>query len=316
MLQPHRPGRIPVVLVHGTASSPARWAEMYNELANDKALRDRYEFWLFQYGTGQPVLYSASLLRRELQSAIEELDPRRTDPALRRIVVIGHSQGGLLAKLMAVPSGNRFWDNVTDVPFDKFEAPADAKTLFREGMFFEPLSDVARVIFIATPHQGSFRAVGWMPSIMRRLITMPVRLVRSTQAFLELPLSFRPGAGQVTSVDNMNPDTDFIRTLADLQIAAHIRAHSIIAVRGTGPPEGLDDGVVAYRSAHLAGVESELVVRSGHSAQSLPETIEEVRRILYAHLGLGQVMGPRSDIAFPGRPLERATASEELGVAP
>ena len=67
MLQPYRPGRIPVVVVHGTASSPARWAEMYNEISNDLALRDRYQFWLFQYNTGQPVLYSAMLLRRALR---------------------------------------------------------------------------------------------------------------------------------------------------------------------------------------------------------------------------------------------------------
>ena len=35
MLHPHKTGRIPVVLVHGTASSPARWAELINELEND-----------------------------------------------------------------------------------------------------------------------------------------------------------------------------------------------------------------------------------------------------------------------------------------
>ena len=38
MLHPHKTGRIPVVLVHGTASSPARWAELINELENDPQL--------------------------------------------------------------------------------------------------------------------------------------------------------------------------------------------------------------------------------------------------------------------------------------
>ena len=38
MLHPHKTGRIPVVLVHGTASSPARWAELVNELENDPQL--------------------------------------------------------------------------------------------------------------------------------------------------------------------------------------------------------------------------------------------------------------------------------------
>jgi hypothetical protein len=41
---------------------------------------------------------------------------------------------------------------------------------------------------------------------------------------------------------------------------------------------------VAYESAHIDGVESEKVVRSPHSTQGHPETIEEVRRILREHL--------------------------------
>jgi hypothetical protein len=64
MMHPHRTGRIPVVFVHGTASSPVRWAEMYNELMHDPVIEGRYQFWVFQYNTGQPILYSAMLLRR------------------------------------------------------------------------------------------------------------------------------------------------------------------------------------------------------------------------------------------------------------
>ena len=54
----------------------------------------------------------------------------------------------------------------------------------------------------------------------------------------------------------------------------------------SGPPEEGNDGVVKYTSAHIDGVESELVVRSGHSTQAEPATIEEVRRILYEHAGI------------------------------
>jgi len=54
---------------------------------------------------------------------------------------------------------------------------------------------------------------------------------------------------------------------------------------GTGPPQGKNDGVVAYDSVHIDGVASELVVDSPHSCQSNPHTIEEVRRILLEHLG-------------------------------
>jgi hypothetical protein len=57
-------------------------------------------------------------------------------------------------------------------------------------------------------------------------------------------------------------------------------------VLGEGPVTGKTDGVVAYESAHIEGVESEKVVRSGHSTQGHPETIEEMKRILNEHLGL------------------------------
>ena len=42
--------------------------------------------------------------------------------------------------------------------------------------------------------------------------------------------------------------------------------------------------MVEFKSAHLDGVASEFVVRSEHSCQEHPFTIEEVRRILLEHL--------------------------------
>jgi hypothetical protein len=49
-----------------------------------------------------------------------------------------------------------------------------------------------------------------------------------------------------------------------------------------------NDGVVEFRSARIEGMESEFIVRFGHSAQGHPFTIEEVRRILREHIN-GQV---------------------------
>ena len=82
------------MLVHGTASSPARWADIVNELQNDPKLRGRIQFWLFTYNTSNPILLSASDLRERLQRIRKEIDPGGHDPALDQLVVIGHSQGG------------------------------------------------------------------------------------------------------------------------------------------------------------------------------------------------------------------------------
>ena len=109
MLHPHRAGRMPLVLVHGTASSPARWAELVNELENDRRFWQNYEVWLFMYNTGNPIAYSALLLRDALVNLVAELDPEGKDSGLKNLVVAGHSQGGLLTKMSVIDSGMRLW---------------------------------------------------------------------------------------------------------------------------------------------------------------------------------------------------------------
>ena len=86
--------------------------------------------------------------------------------------------------------------------------------------------------------------------------------------------------------ENPAPCNRFIKVLSATQIAPGVHAHSIIPVKGSRPVDNGNDGVVEYKSAHIDGVESELIVRSGHSTQVTPETIEEVRRILYKHAGI------------------------------
>ncbi len=203
------------------------------------------------------------------------------------MVVIGHSQGGLLTKLMAIKSGNRFWENASKEPFDQVELPQETRALLREAMFFDPAPTVKRVIFIATPHHGSYQATGIVLDLIRRIVTLPGTLVSQFQDLLKEQQFAQLGMSQLpTSVDNMSPGNPFIRALNALPIDPNIPAHSIIAVLGDGPITGKTDGVVAYESAHIEGVESEKVVRSGHSTQGHPETIEEVRRILREHLAV------------------------------
>ena len=132
--RPYRPGLIPVVFVHGTASSAARWAQLFNELDNDPRLFSRYQFWFFSYETGNAIPYSAMLLREALANAVAQLDPEGKDPALRQMVVIGHSQGGLLTKCMVVEPGNSFWANVSDHPLDELGLPAETADLLRRAL--------------------------------------------------------------------------------------------------------------------------------------------------------------------------------------
>jgi len=286
-LSPYQPGRIPVVLVHGTASSAGRWAQMLNELGNDPRIHDRYQFWLFSYDTGNPVLYSAMRLRQTLQNAVERLQRDGRDPALERMVVIGHSQGGLLAKLTSIDSGDRFWRSTYRIPLDRLVMPQRTRALIRNMTFIEPLPFVRRVIFIATPQHGSYFAGNPISHWIARFVTLPLDLVRvgtDLLTFNREALALTAVGQPSTSVDNMTPGSGFIQTLSAIPVAPGVAAHSIIAVRPGGPVEQGDDGVVEYQSAHLEGTESELVVVDSHSCQANPHTVEEVRRILLEHV--------------------------------
>jgi len=297
MMQPYRPGRVPVVLVHGTASSPARWADLVNEVQNDPVLGERVQIWLFNYNTSNPILYSARLLREALTRAVHDFDPSGTDRALHRMVVMGHSQGGLLTRLMVTESGNRFWDAASRVPFAKLRTTPEQRALLEPTLFFEPLPFVTRVVFMSTPHRGSFRAGRMALTLVRRVVTLPIRLVQPLDNLIrsnpELGLRTLP-----TAVDNMSPRSAFVKALSESPIAPGVEAHSIIAVEGRGDLRRLNDGVVRYTSAHLDGVASEKVVQSAHSLQAQPDTIREVRRILREHLAEGgEYALPRKDAA-------------------
>jgi len=310
MLEPYRPGRIPLVLVHGTASSPARWAEMLNEFQSDPIIRARYQFWFFIYSTGNPILYSAGLLRAALSETLSELDPEGRDPALRRMVVIGHSQGGLLTRLQVVSSGTRFWDNLSDRRFEEVDIKPETRKSIGSALFFERQEYIERVIFISTPHRGSFVADSRLGSLASRFVRAPTNLLYQSADLARAGVGLVGSAVETSrgffglfsredenarlerrmrqlpsSVDNMRPDSPFTMTLQAIPIDPPVHAHSIIPVLGSPPPEGQDDGVVTYLSAHIEEAHSEFIVfHSGHSTQAHPDTIQETRRILLEHL--------------------------------
>jgi hypothetical protein len=188
---------------------------------------------------------------------------------------------------MVTDSGTRFWDAAVKVPLEQLELKPATRALLEKTMFFTPLPFVTRMVFIATPHRGSFRVTTFIRSLVQRLVTLPVTVVEGlAEATQSNPdaVSLKALGGIPNAVGNMRPRNRFVQTLAASPLAPGVTAHSIIAVRGEGPITSGNDGVVAYESAHLEGVASEKVVRSSHSTQSEPDTIQEVRRILREHV--------------------------------
>jgi pimeloyl-ACP methyl ester carboxylesterase len=254
---------------------------------NDRRLRGRFQFWFFFYDTGNPIPYSAMHLRRALAGAVAQSDPEGRDPALREMVVIGHSQGGLLARMMAIDSGDRFWAGMSTRPIDEIDVSEATRSLLRQIFVFEPLPFVRRLVFLATPHRGSFVAEYSIVNLLARFIRLPQSLTTMTADLVTGntdALLFDPERPAFVSVYGMRPGSRLLGTLDETPLAPGVSAHSIIAVRGDLPGTGQSDGVVDYESASVDWAESELVVpNSGHSVQGNPLAIEEVRRILVEH---------------------------------
>jgi pimeloyl-ACP methyl ester carboxylesterase len=288
-LEPHRHGRIPVVLVHGTASSPLRWGDMVNDLLEDEDIRNHYEFWFFTYNTGNPIPISANVLRHALENAVKSLGGVQADPALGEMVVIGHSQGGLLAKLISIDSGTKIWDAVSNKPVDELNLRPETKALLKEGLFVHHLPFVETVIFIATPHGGSYQASLTVVGLFTRLVTLPLTIASATADVLANAgdaLKLDKDRSAFNSINGMSPGNPAIEAVRKIPVAPGIHAHSIIPTLQDGPLEDRNDGVVEYKSAHIEGVASELVIEhQDHSTQSNPLAVREVRRILLDQLG-------------------------------
>jgi pimeloyl-ACP methyl ester carboxylesterase len=286
--QPYQRGKIPVVLVHGTFSSPVWWAEMFNTLYADPELRKHCQFWWFIYNSGNPTSISAVKLREALSSRIKALDPEGDDATLQSMVVIGHSQGGLLTKLTATDTGDQLLKAVLKTNrLEDLGLRPDQQEAVRKYTVFTALPFVKRVVFISTPHRGSYLAGSFARRLARKLVSLPGRMVKTSTEFvgikkkLNLPKDLQ---GTPTSLDSMSPNNPVQLALAEIPLAPGVTGHSIVAVKGKGDYRKGKDGLVAYSSAHVDYVASEFIVRGPHSCQGMPATIEEVRRILREHL--------------------------------
>ena len=284
MLEAYNEKRIPVLLVHGLLSNTRTWMQMINTLQNDHDLRKYYQFWGFSYSSGNPILYSAKELREAL---IEEYQKQKktgkSTAMFERMVVIGHSMGGLLTKTMIMDTNNKIIDSLRKKhPDQQSKQPIEQNPFLKNMLEFKHLPFIKRVIFIAVPHRGSFfaqTAIGRFGSYMIRL---PQKLVSSVKKILHDQSLINPTLS--TGIDDLTPDSWTLQMLCSIPFKENVPCHSIIGNRSQEGIPGGTDGIVPYSSSHLDNVSSELIVKSGHSAQQNPLAIQEIRRILLQHL--------------------------------
>ena len=290
MLEPYRHDKIPVVMIHGLLSSPATWAAMFNDLRGDAKLREKYQFWFFMYPTGLPIGYSSSILRDQLNAIHDMYDPNSTNPNFNQMVIIGHSMGGLLTRSLVQDSGSKFWDYYFNEPFETINLDPDTKQVIKKLAFFEHLPYIKRVIFVATPHQGSPMADKWYTGILSGMIGLPTTLSDTAMKVSGSENLTQSAALTYTkkvpnSLTLLSPSSIFVQATNAIPLRSDIPYHSIIGTRmDTAVGAGTSDGIVPYESSHLDFAVSEKLVPSGHGAHTHPLAITEVKRILYEHL--------------------------------
>ncbi len=276
-LQQYDRARTPVIFVHGLQETGASWAPMINTLRNDPWIREHYQFWFFSYPSGYPYPYSAALFRQDLDGI------EHTLPNHKRVVLIGHSMGGMICRLMITDAGNKIWRDLFGAQPARTPLSAETRRLLEESLIFNHRPEVKRVIFISTPHRGSDLATSWVGRFGASLVKTP-RSFGPAHAEMRPLLVRDPNAATFkrmpNSVDTLEPKDRFVLAVNKLPITPGVPYHSIMGDRGRGDTPNSSDGIVPYWSSHLDGAKSELIVNSDHGAQYNQEAIAEVSRIL------------------------------------
>jgi pimeloyl-ACP methyl ester carboxylesterase len=288
-LQPYDPDRIPLVFVHGLFSTPWTWVQTINGLQADPEIRKRYQFWVFAYPTGYPILYSALRLRQDL-AKVDQVYPNH-----KPYVVVGHSMGGMLTHDQVITITQAMWEKALGEMARNIFSQNSRDSLVVRATTFQANPRIKRVVFICTPHRGSNMASGGLGRFAISVINLPGQLtsimkdalsgadlVRLTGSAKRLP----------NSVWGLKPSNPALPILNSAQIS--VPYHSIIGDRGKGGCPNCTDGVVAYWSSHLDGAKSELIVPGPHGSCELPQTIAELDRILRLHLGTNSRRTSRS----------------------
>jgi pimeloyl-ACP methyl ester carboxylesterase len=278
-LQPYDSNRIPVIFVHGLQDTPACWVTMVNTLWADAEIRRRYQFWVYSYPSGYPYPYSAALFRDELDAV------KRSFPNEKNIILVGHSMGGMISRLMITDAGDKIWHDFFGKPPAETNIPGPSKQHLVDALIFSHRPEVRRVIFMSSPHRGAAMASNWIGRIGASLIKTPFLIAAVPfHALKAATVQGDPGTDELNripnSIDTLSPNNRFVREINTIPIRRGVPYHSIIGDRGRGDTPNSSDGVVAYSSAHLDGAQSELIVPSNHSSPRNAKAIAEVSRIL------------------------------------
>src|SRR5246127_2455257 len=222
-LQPYDPGKTVVLVIHGLKASQATWLPMINKLRGDPVIRNHYQFWFYSCPTGYPFPYSAAILRHELD-AVEKRFPK-----MKPMVVIGHSMGGCISRLLLTDSGNELWIKIFGRPPDEVPLSPHVREYFRQELFFRHRPEIGRVIFIASPLRGSNMASGFIGSLANMFIRESTLSSQASEEMLRhtniKEEELKP-MRRANSVDSLSPKSRFVNAVNTIPMTPRVPEHT------------------------------------------------------------------------------------------
>lgn len=293
MLEPYDPNKRVIVMIHGLASSPETWVNLTNDLLGDEVLRRNYQVWQVFYSTNLPMIENRYAIYSLLKTAFAKVDRKGTDKASKHAVLIGHSMGSVIGRMLLSDTDMR--PKVLK-PLDTERRKAlNASRSFHKRFQLKPLKQFDRSILMAGPFRGTPFADRWFTKTLRKMIQLPSAFIGETQNALRRLGSSSDDKGQLAGLrslflqngaDQLSDQSEFVSVTSDVKIHPQVTYHTLM---GRVEPkntllEKTTDGVVPYVSSHLAGATSEKVIQSGHGVHTTPEAVLELRRILRQQL--------------------------------
>ncbi|WP_350558805.1 alpha/beta hydrolase [Psychrobacter sp. CAL346-MNA-CIBAN-0220] len=246
MLEPYDPNKRVLIMLHGLASSPATWVNLTNDIFNDDKLRDNYQVWQIFYPTNLPILENRYQIQHLLETTYQQTDPSGQNKASKNSVIISHSMGAIIARMMLSNDNlaknlNALEDqdvlsNSSKRQIDTMLKQAFGNQELAKRFELQTLPQVDTAVFLSAPFQGTDYADRWFTRALRRIIYLPISLVKTvtdnlatiaTQGDLaQNPLGalyLQNGASQLSD------KSSFIQLTKDITINDRITYHSIIA---------------------------------------------------------------------------------------
>ena len=256
MLEPYDPNKRVIIMIHGLASSPTTWVNLTNDIFNDDKLRENYQVWQIFYPTNLPILENRYQIQKLIETTYQQTDPSGQNRASKHSVIVSHSMGAVIARMMLSDDDlrqnlGRLDDNSMIASNSKRQIDTMLRAAFdnedlRQRFTLQTLPQVDTAVFLSAPFQGTDYADRWFTRAIRRIIYLPISVIKTvtdnlTTIATEGELADNPlGALYLQNgASQLSDKSSFIKLTRNIQIDKRITYHTIIASNDEDITQGL-----------------------------------------------------------------------------